>query len=178
MPASIKQIKYLGLLLFAVTLMISSCKKNSSPAPEQCCTAGTAPTLFEVVDDNGKGMILSLKDSVVISYADSDKTKSFKEPVVALDPTLVSTADYGTFNGFVIEDMYGMAALNTRPQDPVYYFNLRIDGHDLGLLRFDYENYKNAQSQSTTTSFTLTELPARNIETLDKKHFISVLQAK
>lgn len=178
MPVTIKQLKPFGILLIAVTLIISSCKKNSTPAPEQCCAAGTAPTLFEVVDDNGEGMILSLKDSVVISYADSDKTKSFKEPVAALDPALVSTADYKTFNGFVIEDMYGMAALNTRPKSPVYNFNLRINGHDLGLLYFNYESYKNTQSQSTTTSFTLTELPARNIETLDKKHFISVLQAK
>jgi len=177
-PASIKQIKHFGLLLFAATLIISSCKKNSTPAPEQCCAAGTPPTLFEVLDDNGKGLILSLKDSVVVSYADSDKNKSFTEPVVALDPSLVSTADYETFNGFVIEDMYGMAALNTRAKAPVYYFNLRINGHDLGLMYFNYESYKNTQSQSTTTSFTLTELPARNIETLDKKHFISVLQAK
>ena len=178
MSSHLKSTQTLLLSAAILALMISSCKKtvvNTTPA---CCTAGPPTALFEVVDQNGKGLLLSLQDSVKLSYADNGSTWSFLEPVVKLDSASVDTASYKKFNGLILQDKYTMALLSTRPGGPIHVFNLRVNGHDLGELYFDYNDYKSSLTQETTSAFELQSLPAKNFPMSGDKSYISVLQEK
>ena len=178
MRPHLKSFYILPVFVTLLALVLGSCKKIVVDHTPACCTAGPPTALFEVVDQDGNGLLLSLRDSVKLSYADNGSTWSFLEPVVKLDSASVDTASYKKFNGLILQDKYTMALLSTRPGGPIHVFNLRVNGHDLGELYFDYNDYKNSLTQASTTAFALQNVPAKNIMLEGGKFYLSVLQEK
>lgn len=166
-------------MLFTILLLIMiSCRKKAAQINLNCCTAAPPTALFEIIDQNGNGMVMSLKDRVMFSYADSGKTKAFKEHIGPLNSAWVNASTKKKFNGIVIEDIYSMAVLSTRLPNPIHTFNLSLNGEILGVVYFDYANYKNSLSQSTTSTFTFNSLPVKNLRVPGGRSYISVLQVK
>ena len=150
--------KVLIPVVIIVLLVANSCSKICGcylpPQPK--------PLNFEVVDNKGKSIISTLKDSVTITYLDnnySNLNKTVRLTVKRLYNNFTDTTNVSTnYNGLYITDNGQMSILSS--QSPaVSSFNLKVNGTDVGVIAINYTQYQASYPQFSASALSFNTLP-------------------
>jgi len=129
-------------------------------------TTPVASVAFELIK-NDKTLLRSLTDSVKISYVDNGATKFANLGVVKLQRSAADTTGVKRYNGLVIDDKTLMGNLSARRDNPVYDFNIYLNGIYMGKIHLDYWQYLNAYPQPSSAYLTFNGIPVQDDRTAD-----------
>ena len=142
-----KKITYLVAIVY---FMITSCTKSHDGHDTP-----PASLNFEILGKDGKSVITSIHDTLVVSYTDNGTVNTFNLHVMKLYTNLPDTTSVSAkYNGYYITDNVLMSDLSSRSPNPVRSFNLSLNGKNIGTIYVDYWQYEANYPQPSSSALT------------------------